>query len=136
MKSAKDAPHSAINVTPLVDVCLVLLIIFMVVTPLLEPNAALQLPRAPSPDRLGDDRSRAVLSVHRDGPLWLGNRWLPESEMAAALAERHARNAAAPLLLYGDRELHFSDVRHAMRLAHAAGFPGVQLAARKEESGR
>lgn len=131
MKHEEEKPQAAINVTPLVDVCLVLLIIFLVVAPMIDRNAAVKLPEAAAPERLAEDQSRTVLAVHADGTLWLGPRWLPEREMRAALAELHARNAAAPLLVYGDRDLRFVDVRRALRLAHEAGFPGVALAARK-----
>lgn len=130
MKQRDSAPQSGINVTPLVDVCLVLLIIFMVVAPMLDRNAVVRLPEARAPQPLVEERG-PVLAMRKDGTLWYGQSWLPPREMLAKLKEVRARRGTAPLVLYADAGLTFADVRRTLRLVEEAGFPGVSLAAKK-----
>jgi biopolymer transport protein ExbD len=125
----RERPRGDINVTPLVDVCLVLLIIFMVVTPMLDPHADVALPKTAAPEKLPREPERLTVAVKEDGTTWLENRWLPSAELSARLAEIHARSAGKEIVVVADRELSFRDVRRVLGIVRAAGFPGVGLAA-------
>src|SRR5437867_13305295 len=64
----RDKLQSDINVTPLVDVCLVLLIIFMVVTPLLQKGVSVQIPQADNPDKKPESSKQRLISVQYGNP--------------------------------------------------------------------
>jgi biopolymer transport protein ExbD len=131
MPKPADRPQSAINVTPLVDVCLVLLIIFMVVTPMLGDKGAVRLPEGQNPAARPEERKRIVVAMQRDGTLWYEQRWLPPGDLLARLREDRERSGAKELVLYADGGLSFAEVRGAMKLVQEAGFSGVSLAAKK-----
>ena len=127
-----ERPQAAINVTPLVDVCLVLLIIFLVVTPLLG-NHGVELPQGNRPEKIDAPQEKVTLSIsYPDKSMWYRESWLPEREMLDKLKELRARSKDKRLVVIADKRLAYGDVRGLLRLANAAGFPGVELAARKE----
>src|SRR5436305_11174976 len=78
-----------INVTPLVDVCLVLLIIFMVVTPMLQNGVGITLPETTNPEKMPENAKQLTLSVRQDGSIFVGQNWVPKENLKAALAEVH-----------------------------------------------
>jgi len=120
----KRALRADINVTPLVDVVLVLLIIFMVITPLLHANRALQLPTARSAvagSALGEP---LVLSVGADRQLRLANEPLPDQQLTAALSAR----APAQLLIRADSALSMRELRPLLRQIKAAGLHQIAFA--------
>jgi biopolymer transport protein TolR len=127
-----EKPRSEINVTPLVDVCLVLLIIFMVVAPMLDRHAEVKVPEARNPARLEDGPARIVLAMHSDGTTWYRQSWLPPREMLGKLRELHEREGGKEIVLLADTRLSFADVRRTMRIVQEAGFSGVNLAAKRE----
>src|ERR687883_1385315 len=94
---------SDINVTPLVDVVLVLLIIFMVITPLLQRGKPVQLPRAKLVSELKHGGDPILLSVTPDGRTWLDKVEVPRKELPEALTTEMASRPGAPLVLKGDR---------------------------------
>jgi biopolymer transport protein TolR len=116
--------RAEINVTPLVDVVLVLLIIFMVVTPLLVRGKTVQLPAAasarPAPDSVGS----IVLTITADRQLWLETRALTEPELATELAARPGRQ----LLIKADRSLSMRELRPLLRCIKAAGVEQIGFA--------
>ena len=131
MRSGKGSgPVAEINVTPLVDVCLVLLIIFMVVTPLIKNAADVVLPEARHPDKLGEREREAIVAIRADGSVWLEGRAVERPALVACLVELRGRRPGVELLLRGDRLARYRDVRSAMALANEAGFEKVRLAAR------
>ena len=116
-----------INVTPLVDVVLVLLIIFMVVTPLLHRGKDVTLPKA----RTTDDTKMPdalVISVTRDRAIWVETNSVTAGELRAALADAIRNDPARKILLKGDDSLLVKDVRPIIAGAKAAGVRGVSLA--------
>ena len=112
-----------INVTPLVDVVLVLLIIFMVITPLLRASRALQLPAAQA-GVASPASEPLVLSVTADHKLWLANEPLPEQQLVAALSGRQAQ----PLLIRADAALSMRELRPLLRLIKTAGLHQIAFA--------
>ncbi len=134
----REPPRPDINVTPLVDVVLVLLIIFMVVAPQLEAGAAVDVPSVANPDPSAEGQiSPLVVSVTRDGAVFV------EREAVAAEALRERLRAARDVdpdravLLKGDRGAAFDDVRPILEVVQDLGFPGasLQVGARAEEEG-
>jgi len=117
-----------INVTPLVDVVLVLLIIFMVVIPQMQAGAAVNLPGIKNPDQKTDPRYPPItLSVTKTGSLYLEKRAVDRSELIAFLREGHARQPGSKLILKADREAKYGLIRSLFAEAQTVGFPGVSL---------
>ncbi len=125
--SRTNKVRPTINVTPLVDVVLVLLIIFMVVTPMMESGIALDLPKARHPDPEPKGMDPIAVSVGADGSvLWSGR---PVSlEVLSDLLEQQRRvNPGRPVLLQADRKTAFRKVREVFRRCRDAGLSGVAL---------
>jgi biopolymer transport protein TolR len=115
-----------INVTPLVDVVLVLLIIFMVVTPMLTRGKAVELPVAQSAERAAESAEAIVLTITPDKQLWLETQPIRESDLPAALGARSVGSAGRALLIKADSSLSMRDLRPLLRRIKAAGL--VQIA--------
>jgi biopolymer transport protein TolR len=123
---------SDINVTPLVDVVLVLLIIFMVVTPLLQRGKEVELPAARKADEENKQVDPLVLSITRDGSVWLENRAHGRAELLEALSAELKANPTRKVLLKGDAALSVGDVRGTMEVARQAGARGVALGVKEQ----
>jgi biopolymer transport protein TolR len=117
-----------INVTPLVDVVLVLLIIFMVITPLLQRGKSLQLPAASAGERAQETIETIVLSITADKQLWLETRAVAETDLPAALSARSASARGRQLLIKADASLSMRDLRPVLRCIKAAGLEQIAFA--------
>jgi len=121
-----------INVAPLVDVCLVLLLIFMLVTPLLRPGEV-ELPLAANPERMPENPNQYRISLSAGPPLRvsLGSNPTPVSAAAfqAAIADLHAADPHRQLVLRADRRLAYGDVKDVLRTIRRAGFENAGLIA-------
>lgn len=117
-----------INVTPLVDVVLVLLIIFMVVIPQMQAGATVDVPGIAHPDATSDVKHPPItLSITAAGALYLEKRAVDRGELLALLREGHARQPGSKLVLKGDRRAPYEVVRAIFKEAHGVGFPGISL---------
>ena len=112
------APHkqadvkSDINVTPLVDVVLVLLIIFMVVTPLIASGVAVDLPRTANHLRKPDDGKDIIVSVTQDGRVYVGSRQVPRVEdLGDVVVAEQRRFPEKSVFLKGDGRVRFGTIR-------------------------
>src|SRR3954462_5259132 len=90
-KFQKAAMNSEINVTPLVDVCLVLLIIFMVVTPLLQKGVPVNLPVTEEPEKTPDTEKQLQISVKADKTVYVGPNAVRKDEVKALLKDIQER---------------------------------------------
>ena len=130
--------RAEINVTPLVDVCLVLLIIFMVVTPLID-QGIVKLPEAPSPERWPAEpaRSKVMLAYGEPPRISLDNDPGPLSQAAFAeiMNALHAQNPRREIVLRADRRLPYGEVKRVLRTVQDAGFRTIGLSAEATRSG-
>jgi biopolymer transport protein TolR len=127
---AKGGVRSDINVTPLVDVVLVLLIIFMVITPMLQRGKSVDLPKArhaaanktQGPDPL-------FISVTKDGKAYIESDKVPASPEQLTEAMRQAVAAGKRVMIKADAQTEYLHVRPVLDRASKAKLKGVQLAA-------
>ena len=126
-----DAVQPDINVTPLVDVVLVLLIIFMVVTPLLQKGVPVDLPVAQDPEKKPDKKEDFIVSVKADETVWITEEdgALPPELFKARLAELYERAPSTPLYIKADKKLRYGVVKKVMLDCEASGFKSVSLVA-------
>jgi len=123
----KGSFKNDINVTPLVDVVLVLLIIFMVITPMLQRGKDVKLPQSKSIDEENKEADPIILSVTKDNHIYIErSEYDKESFLPALKAELEAK-PGRKLLLKGDDSLTVGDVREVMELARKAGAKSVAL---------
>jgi len=123
---------SEINVTPLVDVCLVLLIIFMVVTPMLQKGRPVLLPQTDNPGKKPESQNEVLISVQADKTIFIDTKWYPDKEFAAKMKELGERAASKDILIKADRNLQYGDVRSVMRMIKEGGFEKVALVTEKK----
>lgn len=123
-----------ITVAPLVDVCLGLLLIFMVVTPLLRPGEV-ELPLAANPERMPENPNqyRISLSAGPSPRVSLGSNPVPVSAalFRDVIADLHAANPHCQLVLRADRRLAYGDVKNVLRTIRRAGFVNAGLIAER-----
>ncbi len=124
-----------INVTPLVDVCLVLLIIFMVVTPLLQQGVAVDLPTTDLPEKMPEGARQLTITVKGDGTVFVGDTWIPEETLAATLNDIHSRTPEKQIVLKGHKALKYRQIREVMKKLNDAGFNNVGLVTLKRQAG-
>jgi biopolymer transport protein TolR len=123
--------RSEINVTPLVDVCLVLLIIFMVVTPMLVDGVEVALPETTAPDRMPEGGRQLDVSIRQDGSVYVGKQWVPKGELQAALRVLHQEAPERSVVVRADQRLAYVEVRDVMRLVNRAGWTGAGVETRR-----
>lgn len=126
--------NSAINVTPLVDVMLVLLIIFMVVTPMLQKGPPVIMPKASDPPKKPEEKTQILITVAQNKDLYIEKDKMPsEAQFALRLAEEYLRNKNATIVLKGDARLTYGEVKKAMLKVKEVGFEQVGLITQKQD---
>ncbi len=121
-------PQPVMNVTPLVDVVLVLLIIFMVVIPMMEKSAHVDLPSIFNVDAEAKAKTDPfTLSLTREGGFYFEHEQLTEESFPARLREANQREPARRLVLRADRSARYAEVRKIFKMCQEIGFPGVSL---------
>jgi biopolymer transport protein TolR len=131
--------HSApeINVTPLVDVVLVLLIIFMVIAPALEHGERVELPGVMQPDKNQKGKLDPVtVTVGRSGTVYVEKAPTTIEALPAQLADIHAREPDRRVVLKGDGLVDYQKVRDVFAVVQGAGFSGVSLQVEKRGTGK
>jgi biopolymer transport protein TolR len=131
-----DEVKGDINVTPLVDVCLVLLIIFMVVTPMLQQGVDVMLPEGPHSEKKPGKEGDLIISVKQDGTVFVGQNWIPDKNLVTYLRSEYRKDPSRLVMLKADRRIDFGKVRLVMRAAHEAEFSRVAILTENQQAGR
>jgi biopolymer transport protein ExbD len=124
----KRGPQPVINVTPLVDVVLVLLIIFMLVIPNMQEGKTIEMVKVDAADKLTDQVEPLVVTIDRNEIYSLDETDMSRSEVVAALHQAHANNPRQRVLLRGDAALPYVTVREFFHEVQQMGFASVALA--------
>jgi biopolymer transport protein TolR len=124
--------NSEINVTPFVDICLVLLVIFMVVTPMLQEGITVHLPYAKHTEKHEDDEAHAiVVAVPNERQIYIQKKPVPRDQFQAEMTEIHDRMPDKSVLIKADKGMKYGDVRKVMVETNEAGFEEVSLVTEK-----
>lgn len=121
--------NSNINVTPMVDVMLVLLIIFMVITPMLQKGIPIDLAKVNNPDQMQDaDKEDAlVVSVTRDGAVFFGNDKIASDQLTNKIKDRIANRVDKRVYLRSDARAKYKWVVDVVDNVRAAGVDDLGL---------
>jgi biopolymer transport protein TolR len=128
MVGGKAGVKSDINVTPLVDVVLVLLIIFMVVTPMLQRGKDVVLPKSRVVDKDPGTGDPLILSITSDKRVWVDKESYDAAGLEQRLKDEVIKDPNRPFLLKGDSRVTVGEVRKVMAIARKAGARGVRVA--------
>ena len=120
-------PQADINVTPLVDIVLVLLIIFMVITPMLQDGPNVKLPKASNTVSSEESSEATLVSVKRDGSIYVGDVQMGVDELRAELATILEPDPHKYILIKGDEKARYADVRVVMEICEELGAKSVGL---------
>lgn len=130
MRAPRKGPSPDINVTPLVDVVLVLLIIFMVVAPKMEEGPSVELPRIRNAEQRADTPEKPlVVVVTKDGTVFLDGQddAVPPSDVSRELRALHEETPDRRVVVKGDRNARYAQVRAVFAACRDVGFKGVSL---------
>jgi biopolymer transport protein TolR len=119
-------PMAEINVTPFVDVMLVLLIVFMVTAPLLTVGVPVDLPKTKA-QPLGQDREPLTVTLKRDGSIYLQNTPVSEDSLVPRLTAISSNGYDQRIFVRGDKAVDYGRVMEVMALISASGFTHIGL---------
>ena len=146
-KKAEAVVAANINVTPMIDVMLVLLIIFMIVTPAITAGFQATIPRAKNPDAREEGEGEIRLGIDRDGKFYIditgasgkytGPRYISDADLPEQLTRLYANRTVDKILyLRADEGIEFSRVQIALEIARKAGVRVVGAIAEQERAPR
>jgi biopolymer transport protein TolR len=125
-RRGKIRPMSEINVTPFVDVMLVLLIVFMVTAPLLTVGVPVDLPKTHA-QALGQDREPLTVSLRRDGKIYLQNTQVAENDLVAKLTAISNSGYDQRIFVRADKSVEYDGVATVLGMLSEAGFTHIGL---------
>ena len=128
---------ASINMTPMIDVLLVLIIIFMVITPLTPKGLEALVPQPPPPNQQPQaDQRTVVIVINRDKSMMINQETTDEQHLGARLEEIFKTRAERVIFVKGDPDLEYQYVARAIDIAHGAGIDKVGLMTAKVEAGQ
>jgi biopolymer transport protein TolR len=128
----RNRPVSEINVTPLVDVMLVLLIVFMVAAPLLTVGVPIDLPETQAKS-LNTESKPVTVSVATDGLIYLGDQPVALTDLVARINEVAVNGTAERIYVRGDQASSYGTVMQVMGVLSGAGFSHIGLITEQEQ---
>ena len=128
----RHRPMGEINVTPFVDVMLVLLIVFMVTAPLLTVGVPVDLPKTKA-GQINADQAPLVVSLQKDGTIYLQDTAIEAENLIPRLSAISEANSQARIFVRGDRSVAYGEVLVLMGRIQSAGFERVALVAELPE---
>jgi biopolymer transport protein TolR len=134
---SRKGPKADINMTPMIDVLLVLIIIFMVITPLTPHGLEALVPQPPPPNQkpnLADERT-VVIVLDKDGSIKINQDPIEEANLQQRLEDIFKTRAERVVFVKADGDLEFAPVARAIDIAHGAGIDKVGLMTPKSEAG-
>ncbi|TWI34417.1 ExbD/TolR family protein [Paracoccus sulfuroxidans] len=126
-RRARSKPMAEINVTPFVDVMLVLLIIFMVAAPMLTVGVPLELPKTAAQSVPAEPEEPLSVSITPEGPIMVMTSEVPEAELIPRLQAVIAERQSDKIYLRADGALPYARVMEVMGALNAAGFSNIVL---------
>ncbi|MCI4662565.1 MAG: protein TolR [Neomegalonema sp.] len=130
-----SAPMAEINITPFVDVMLVLLIIFMVAAPLMTSGVPLELPQTSANPLPSESKPPLTVSVDDAGRIFLGDEELAARDLAAALQNEMQDRSSDRIYLRAHSEIGYGKVMEVMALLNTSGFRNIGLVTKGGRSG-
>jgi biopolymer transport protein TolR len=133
-----SGPKSDINMTPMIDVLLVLIIIFMVITPLTPKGLEALVPQPPPPNQPPNtsDQRTVVIVIDKNHKFMINQDPIEESALQSRLSDIFKTRAERVVFVKGDPDLEFQYVARAIDIAHGAGIDKVGLMTAKVEAGQ
>ncbi len=131
---SKDGPMADINVTPMADIMIVLLIIFMVITPMLQKGVDVKLPTAGNTKERKDEPKTITVAIKKDSTTYLGtNKFENPQELLAQIKERLEDLPEGSRMVYlkADEGLQYSEVMRVMDICREAGVEEIALIAER-----
>ena len=122
------SPMAEINVTPLVDVMLVLLIVFMVAAPLMAVGVPVDLPKVQA-KQLNDQKPPIVVSIDQTGSFFIDQTAIDSDQLLPTLSSNSENDKERRIHVRGDRTIAYGKVMEVMGLINGAGFTKVALVA-------
>jgi len=137
IKQRAMPPVADINVTPMVDVMLVLLIIFMVITPMLQKGVSVDLARVNSPTPMPDaDKEDSLLvAIMRDGQIYFGTDRIKAEDLTAKVKDRLANKVDKRVFIKADARAKYGNVVDVVDNVRAAGVDDVGLLTEQRQTG-
>ena len=132
--SKKKGPISDINVTPLVDVMLVLLVIFMITAPLMLNGIDLKLPKTREVNQINLTSSQVILSLTRAGELFIGEEKILMDELVNEIKALFKKNSTEVLFLRADYGIKYGAVAKLMSHLKAGGVSNIALVTEREKN--
>jgi TonB system transport protein ExbD (group 1) len=126
-------PNAEINVTPFVDVVLVLLVIFMIVAPLATVTVPVDLPRSAA-TATPPPTAPVTVTVQANGTVYVGNIKTDEKDLVAALLVATKKNLDTRILLRGDKDLQYGQLMDVMNELSDGGFSKIGLVSQQADT--
>jgi len=128
--------NSDINVTPMVDVMLVLLIIFMVITPMLQKGISVDMAKVnnPTPMQDADKEDALLVSVMRNGDVFFGSDKVPVDSLTSKVKDRLTNRTNKEVYLKADARTHYGNVVQVVDAVRAAGVDDLGLLTEQRKS--
>ena len=129
--SSHGGINASINITPLVDVVLVLLIIFMVVTPMLHRGVKIDLPTTANHEKKQDTGEQLVVSIRGDGAVFIETDKIPDDQLVERV--KHELKKQRPVHVRADKSVTYGVVRKVLEKIHDAGAQNVGMGTEEQK---